>query len=191
MGDGFGPSFQRSRMIFIPNIKRPFRVKNHTKSGEFMCSIRVVVVDDHPVVRSNIRRILQRAPGIDVIGEASNGLEAINQVSKLNPDVLLLDMEMPVLNGIEVARRLHSGHSTVRILALSAYDDKQYILELLANGAAGYLTKDEAPQFIVEAVERVARGEQGGFSKRAKARLNYISQPNKHFLDPLKDDFEW
>lgn len=136
-----------------------------------MANIRVVLVDDHAVVRSHVRRILQRVPGIEVVGEAGNGIEAIHLVNQLAPDVLLLDMEMPILNGVEVARELHAANSPVRILALSAYDDRHYVLEMLANGAAGYLTKDEMPQFIIEAVRRVAEGEQGWFSQRAAAQV--------------------
>jgi DNA-binding NarL/FixJ family response regulator len=136
-----------------------------------MKKIRIVLVDDHPVVRKHVRRILQLVPGIDIVGEASNGVEALTLVEQLAPDVLLLDMEMPVLNGVEVARRLRAANSSVRILALSAYDDKEYVLEMLANGASGYLTKDEMPDYIIEAVQRVAQGEQGWFSQRAAARV--------------------
>ena len=128
---------------------------------------RVVLADDHTVVRTYIRKILQKAPDIEVVGEASNGVEAIHAVNQTAPDILLLDMEMPVLNGVEVARELHAARSPVRVLALSAYNDRQYILELLNNGAAGYLTKDEAPEYIVEAIHRVARGEKGWIGQRA------------------------
>jgi DNA-binding NarL/FixJ family response regulator len=137
----------------------------------FMKTTRVVLADDHAAVRAGIRCILQSAPGIQVVGEARNGIEALHLIEEVSPDVILLDMEMPVLNGIEVARKLHASNSEVRVLALSAYDDKQYILELLANGAAGYLTKDEAPTYIVEAVRRVAEGEQGWFSRRAAKQV--------------------
>lgn len=125
----------------------------------------VVLADDHPMVRTGIRNLLKGAPDIQVVGEASNGEEALLLVEQLTPDVLLLDMEMPLLKGVDVARRLHNTGSQVRILALSAYDDKQYILGMLSSGAAGYLTKEEAPDAIVEAVRGVARGEEGWLSK--------------------------
>ena len=130
-----------------------------------MRTTRVVLADDHVVVRSCIREILQKAPGIEVVGEASNGVEAIHIVNHLAPDILLLDMEMPVLNGVEVARELNATQSPVHILALSAYDDPQYILELFANGASGYLTKDEAPERILDAIRCVSAGETGWVSK--------------------------
>ncbi len=136
-----------------------------------MAPIKVVLADDHVVVRIGIRNLLSRSPDIAVIGEASNGVEAIQLVGDLRPDVLLLDMEMPELDGVEVARRLRAAKSPVKILALSAYNDKQYILSMFDQGAAGYLTKDEAPEKIIEAIRGVAAGEQGWMSRKVAARL--------------------
>jgi DNA-binding NarL/FixJ family response regulator len=136
-----------------------------------MAPIRVVLADDHVVVRIGIRNLLSRSPDITVIGEASNGVEAIQLVNELRPDVLLLDMEMPELDGVEVARRLRTTKAPVKILALSAYNDKQYILSMFDQGASGYLTKDEAPEKIIEAVRGVANGEQGWMSRKVAARL--------------------
>lgn len=133
--------------------------------------IRVLMIDDHPVVRSGIRMLLERAPDIVIVGEADRGDAVFNLVSALSPDVLLLDMEMPGKSGREVARDLQVAGSPVRVLALSAYDDEDYIMELLATGAAGYLCKEEAPETIVEAVRGVARGEEGWFSRRVTARM--------------------
>ena len=129
------------------------------------------MIDDHPVVRSGIRMLLERAPDIVIVGEADRGDAVFNLVSALSPDVLLLDMEMPGKSGREVARDLQVAGSPVRVLALSAYDDEDYIMELLATGAAGYLCKEEAPETIVEAVRGVARGEEGWFSRRVTARM--------------------
>jgi DNA-binding NarL/FixJ family response regulator len=136
-----------------------------------MEKIRVVIADDHAIMRVGIRNILSRSKEICVVGEASNGTEAIQLINELNPDVLVLDMEMPVMDGVEVARRLRSDQSPVNILVLSAYDDRQYILEMLNMGAAGYLIKDEAPEVIVDAVHGVARGEKGWISRKASVRL--------------------
>lgn len=136
-----------------------------------MMVTRVVLADDHSAVRAGVRRMLERESDIAVVGEASNGIEAIHQVNRLAPDILLLDMEMPFLNGVEVARELHAVGSPVCILALSAYDDAEYVLGLMACGAAGYLTKDEAPEKIIEAVRGVAAGEQGWMSRKVAARL--------------------
>lgn len=137
-----------------------------------MSPTNVLLVDDHPVVRAGIRNLLEKATDIVVVGEASDGEEALRLVENLNPDVLLLDMEMPGLNGNEVAQKLQKAGSPVRILALSAHDDKQYIQELLSNGASGYLVKEEVPEAIIEAVRGVARGEQGWVSRRVAAQMS-------------------
>lgn len=139
-----------------------------------MTNIRVVLADDHPVVRSSIRDILNEVHGIEVVGEASNGYEALRLVENLAPDVLLLDMEMPGLKGMEVAQRLQQTESPVNILALSTYDDKEYILGLLASGASGYLIKGESPQMIIKAIRGVARGEKGWLSQQVAVQINSI-----------------
>lgn len=132
---------------------------------------RVLLADDHPWVRKGMRNILQRNPDIEVVGEASNGLQAIEMVEKLSPDILLLDMEMPVLDGTQVAARLRELDSSVQILVLSAHDDQQYIQSMLDAGAAGYLIKEEVPEILIEAVKGVARGERGWVSQRVAEKL--------------------
>jgi DNA-binding NarL/FixJ family response regulator len=124
-----------------------------------MSSVRVVIADDHPVVRSGIRDMLSTADGITVVGEAEDGAEALRLTRDEHPDVLLLDVEMPERSGVEVAQALQSESSPTRLLALSSYDDQEYVQGLLKNGAAGYLTKENAPELIIEAVRAVARGE--------------------------------
>jgi DNA-binding NarL/FixJ family response regulator len=136
-----------------------------------MSPTKVLLVDDHPIVRTGIRNLLERAAEINVVGEASDGFEALKLVEKLSPDVVLLDMEMPGMNGKEVAVQLKQAGSSAKILVLSAHDDKQYIQELLANGASGYLTKEEVPEAIIEAVRGVARGEQGWVSRKIAAKM--------------------
>jgi DNA-binding NarL/FixJ family response regulator len=133
---------------------------------------RVVLADDHTIVRAGIRKLLERAGDIIVIGEAANGLEALEIARARRPDVLLLDMEMPYLNGKEVAEKLKEENSPVNIIALSAHDDTQYILGMLENGASGYLMKEEAPDILVKAVRNVARGESGWLSSRVAEKLN-------------------
>jgi DNA-binding NarL/FixJ family response regulator len=110
-------------------------------------------------MRSGIRTLMEAEADFNVVGEAANGLEALRLVELLKPDVLLLDMEMPGLSGVEVARRIRDQGLPVYVLALSAYDDRAYITGLLESGASGYITKEKPPQMIVEAVRAVARGE--------------------------------
>jgi DNA-binding NarL/FixJ family response regulator len=132
---------------------------------------RVVLAEDNAIVRRGIRNILNKAQDIEVVGEGKDGAEAIVLVRKLRPDVLLLDVELPVLDGIQVARNLRKSRSKTRILILSAYDDLEYILEMLANGASGYLVKDDAPENIIEAVRGVAHGETDWISPQVKEKL--------------------
>ena len=138
---------------------------------------RVVLADDHAVVRQGLKRLLNRAPDLEVVGEASDGLEALNSVKELQPDVLLLDIEMPVMDGIEVARRLQESDQAVRILVLSAYDDREYIRALLEIGVSGYLVKGEAPGKIVEAVRGIAHGQKGWVSPQIRKKLEKMNEP--------------
>lgn len=141
-----------------------------------MSQIRVLLADDHPIIRSGIRLLLEQASDITVVGETDRGNDVVGLVEKLKPDVLLLDMEMPGKSGVTVAQELQQSGSEVRVLVLSAYDDDAYIASLLATGAAGYLTKEEALNTIVDAVRGVARGEDGWFSRRAVAQIAALAR---------------
>lgn len=148
--------------------------------------IYVVLADDHPLFRAGVRSLLDAAEGIEVVAEASGGAEALEHVREHAPDVLLLDMEMPGMTGVEVARRLRATGSEVRILVLSAYDDDEYVAELLANGASGYLIKDETPERIVAAVRGAARGRDGLLSKEVaqRKRRRREAEPDGQPLSP-------
>lgn len=136
-----------------------------------MKTIRVLIADDHPVIRASVRDVLESVADIEVVGEARNGVDALHLAAELTPDVLLLDMEMPGLKGFEVARYLQMLKTPVRILALSAYDDWEYIKGLLDNGAAGYLVKGENPEVIIEAIRGVAQGEGDWFSSSVAQQI--------------------
>ena len=122
-------------------------------------TIRIVIADDHPLMRSGIRDLLQSEPDLEVVGEAASGEEALRLVKVAKPDVLLLDMNMPGTPGVEVARKLRSQNANVQVLALSAYNDQAYVAGLMECGAAGYVTKEQSPRVIIEAIRAVARGE--------------------------------
>ncbi len=136
-----------------------------------MDNIKVIIADDHPVVCKGIRELLNTAAGIKVVGEANSGNKALQLVQELTPDVLILDIELPDINGVEVVNNIVKKSLPVRILGLSSYDDRQYISQLLSLGASGYLIKDEMPENIIEAVRGVARGEKGWVSRRVAAIL--------------------
>ncbi len=145
-----------------------------------MENIRVMLADDHPVARAGIRKFLNKATDIEIVAEAEDGYQALELAKTLVPDVLLLDVELPGLKGLEVARELQAIHSPVNILVLSTYDDKRFIFGLLGNGAAGYLTKEEVPETIVQAVRGVARGEKGWVSRRIAAIMSAWTQTDEN-----------
>ena len=122
-------------------------------------AIRVLIADDHPVWRQGVRDLLSSEADIHVVAEAANGQEALRLIRSSRIDVALLDMEMPGVTGVDVARTVKTEGLSVRILALSSYDDAAYVSGLLENGASGYITKDKPPELIIEAVRAVARGE--------------------------------
>ncbi len=136
-----------------------------------MEAIKVVIADDHPIVCKGIRELLNEAAGIKVVGEAPTGKDALRMVQELNPDILILDIQMPDINGVEVINRIVDNSLPVKVLGLSSFDDRQYISQLLTMGASGYLIKDEMPEYIVEAVRGVARGEKGWVSRKVAAIL--------------------
>ena len=121
--------------------------------------IAVGIVDDEAFVRSALRVYLSNAEDIEVIGEAAGGTEAISMVENSNPDVLLLDLQMPDLDGVEVTRRLREKGFTTRIVVVTAHVDNQYVTPALLAGASGYIVKDSEPQKIVQSVRDVTRGE--------------------------------
>jgi DNA-binding NarL/FixJ family response regulator len=120
--------------------------------------IKVLLVDDMTLTRSGIRALLEDSGEVEVIGEAGNGREAIKQARKLNPAVILMDVTMPELNGIEATRQIHEAQPDIRILMLSIHTDSQYLFESLRAGAAGYVPKNAAFAELLAAIHTVAAG---------------------------------
>jgi DNA-binding NarL/FixJ family response regulator len=118
----------------------------------------IVLADDHRIVRQGLRALLTGEADFEVVGEADDGREALELVRRLNPDVLVLDLMMPGLNGLEVARQLPRQSPGVRVVVLSMYDDEGFVLEALANGVSGYVLKDSNSSDLVHAVREVAAG---------------------------------
>jgi DNA-binding NarL/FixJ family response regulator len=122
-------------------------------------TIRIVIADDHHLVREGIRQVLQAGDDFEVVGQASNGAEALRLVESLGPDVLVLDVSMPGQSGIEVTAALRDRSSAVKVLVLSVHDHPQYVIEAVRAGARGYLRKDTEPAELRRAIRAVARGE--------------------------------
>jgi DNA-binding NarL/FixJ family response regulator len=119
---------------------------------------RIVLVEDHALVRSGIRALLESAPQIQVVGEASNGREAIAMAADLLPDLVLMDAAMPDLNGIEATRQILAEHPGIKIIILSMHADQQYVFEAMKAGAKGYVLKSSAFSELIAAIKDVARG---------------------------------
>ncbi len=122
-------------------------------------TIRVLLVDDQPVVRSGLRMILEADEDIEIVGEAADGAAGIELIAAVDPDVVLMDIQMPTLDGIEATRRLTAMGSRSRVLVLTTYGLDEYVFDALQAGAAGFLLKTDLPQTIVEGVRTVAAGE--------------------------------
>lgn len=124
-----------------------------------MSSIRVAVVDDQALMRTGFRMILDSDPGLEVVGEADNGVSALAMIELERPDVVLMDIRMPELDGVEATRRLTEADNPARILILTTFDLDDYVYGALRAGAAGFLLKDTPPEKLIEAVQVIAAGE--------------------------------
>jgi len=121
--------------------------------------IRVLVVDDQSMVRAGLRMLLAGEPDIEVVAEAGNGREAIAAVARLRPDIVLMDIRMPVLDGLEASRRILADHGSVRVLVLTTFDLDEYVYEALRAGASGFVLKDDPPEQLIAAVRTIAAGD--------------------------------
>ncbi|MGO1055873.1 response regulator [Crossiella sp. CA198] len=124
-----------------------------------MTGIRVLVADDQALLRGSFRVLLETAPGLSVVGEAADGAEAVRLAVELRPDVVLMDVRMPVLDGIEATRRLRAEAPKVRVLVLTMFDDDSAVFTALRAGAAGFLLKDTPPADLLQAITVIAAGE--------------------------------
>jgi DNA-binding NarL/FixJ family response regulator len=143
--------------------------------------MKIVIADDHSLFRESLRTLLE-ARGHEVIGEAANGREAVEFVEKFSPDVVVMDVAMPEMGGIEATRRLAEAAPRTRVLALSMHKDSAYVREILRAGARGYLLKDAIDKDLLAAVRAVARGE--GYISPAVSEA-VLSDYRRHVGDPL------
>ena len=122
-----------------------------------MKKVRILLADDHVVMRTGLRALLERQPNLEVVGETENGRDTIKLVESLKPDVVVMDVGMPILNGIEATRTIATKHPNVAVVILSMHADESYVMRALKAGARGYLLKDSAPADLLGAIQAVAQ----------------------------------
>jgi NarL family two-component system response regulator LiaR len=154
-----------------------------------MSVIRVLIVDDHAIVRKGIKALLSTEPDLQVIGEATNGVEAVSQAEALRPDVVLMDLVMPKMDGIEATRNITALPGKVRVLVLTSFAADDKVFPAIKAGALGYLLKDSSPDELVRAIHQVHRGEPSLEPAIASKVLYELAHPPKAQLtaDPLTE----
>jgi DNA-binding NarL/FixJ family response regulator len=157
-----------------------------------MSPIRIVLADDQLLFREGLRSLLATQPDIEVIGEAGDGEDALHLVAELHPDLVLMDVRMPRLDGVAATRRIQEMHPECHVILLTTFDDDEYVFEGLRAGAVGYLLKDAPVPRLMEAIQSAARGEtflQPSIAAKVVAELNRQSVPSsvrqKGLTDPL------
>ncbi len=150
--------------------------------------IKVLIADDHAIVREGLKQIVADTPDIIVAGEAKDGYEALDAISKNNYDVVLLDISMPGISGLDVLKQLRSQKPQLRILILSIYPEEQYAVRALRSGASGYLTKESAPDELIAAIRKVSSGRKyisASLAEKLAATLK--NHPDKPLYEKLSD----
>ena len=141
--------------------------------------IRILLVDDHAILRDGLQALLSYYPDVEVVGEAEDGLQAIECVERLSPDIVLMDIAMPVMNGLEATRSIRQRYPETRVLILTQYEDQPYVLPLLRAGVSGYVLKRALGADLINAVRAVARGESFLYPSVANIVLEQLRQHEK------------
>lgn len=142
-----------------------------------MDKMRILLAEDHKVVREGTRRLLESQSDFEVVGEASDGVEAIELAKKLKPEIIIMDVSMPRLNGIEATKQIKALYPNMAVLVLTGYDDDEYVFALLEAGAAGYLLKESSGEELIDAIRQVMTGEPVLHPKIMKKVLNRLRTP--------------
>jgi DNA-binding NarL/FixJ family response regulator len=150
-------------------------------NADVRAPITVVIADDHPITREGTRQILEGDSGIRVVGEAADGMELLTLVERMTPDVAMVDISMPRMNGIEATKRVKALRPAIAVLIVSAYDDDRYVFAALAAGAAGYLLKDASARTLTRAVHQVHAGEPVLHPEIAKKVLARVAESHEAF----------
>ena len=139
--------------------------------------IRIFVADDHTVVREGLRALIETEPGMRLVGEAADGLEAVMEARRLKPDIILLDLMMPAKDGIDTIREITHENPTVRILILTSFAEDEKVFPAIKAGALGYLLKDSSPQELIQAIRNVHRGQSSLHPTIARKLLRELKHP--------------
>ncbi len=150
-----------------------------------MSAIRVLIADDHPIVRDGLKTLISSEPGMELVGEAANGAEAVAKANSLKPDVILMDLVMPVKNGIEAISEIKSADPNVSILVLTSFAEEDKVFPAIRAGALGYLLKDSLPAQLLQAIYDVHRGIASLHPSIALQLIREINQPSD--LPPVQD----
>lgn len=148
--------------------------------------IRVLLADDHTILRQGLVSILAKDDDCMVVGEASNGVEAVEKAFELEPQIAVIDISMPELNGMEVVKRIHQKLPDCRILVLTMHEEEEYVIHMVRAGASGYLLKDSASEELIQAVKTLASGKSYYSQYAAQVLANQYTQPDK-WSDPYKN----
>ena len=143
-------------------------------------AIRILIVDDHPIVRQGLAAVLEREDDLTVVGQAADGKEAVERASALAPNIILMDLQMPVMDGVEAITQILGGGLETGIIILTTYDTDDYIFRGIEAGARGYLLKDSPPEDVIKAIRTVSQGEsliQPRVATRLLDRLGQLSRP--------------
>lgn len=147
--------------------------------------MRILIADDHTMVRESLVATLQAEPGLEVVGQASDGLEALDLAARMRPDVVVTDLNMPRLGGLEVVSRLHALLPNVRVLVLTMHQEDEYVLQAVRAGASGYLMKDSATRELIAAVRSLHAGRDYYGPQAARALAEQLRHPERAVEDPF------
>jgi DNA-binding NarL/FixJ family response regulator len=158
-----------------------------------MSKLRILLADDHKVLREGLRILLDRQPGMMVVGEAASGREAVEKAGQLMPDVVVMDLSMPELNGLQATALLRARHPAIKVVVLTAHEDESYLAQLCKAGAAGFVLKRSAGDALVQAISMAARGQmyfEPALSAKALARLAAGPSANRQTANARLSDRE-
>ncbi len=149
--------------------------------------LRILIADDHAIVREGLEAVLSTRPDLELVGAATNGLEAVNLAEKLHPDVILIDLVMPQMDGLTAIQSIRTANPQARILVLTSFADDERVFPAIKAGAMGYLLKDTLPEDLVQAIHNVAEGKVSLHPEIARRMLQEIHQPSEHPLGLLTE----